>query len=113
LARDKRDKDKLVQLNGRGKGKGLVRVVIQGVGALGQPAPPNVGVFNEGDMVHVFDGTGAGNVRSRDVSWFGKIVGREGDVYLMRNRILTAKGRPNRVEAQYIKKHFDFGLKCK
>jgi hypothetical protein len=28
----------------------------------------------------------------------------------VRNRILTAKGRPNRVEAQYIKKQVDFGL---
>jgi hypothetical protein len=53
LARDKRDK--LGQLNGRGKGKGLVRVVMQGVGELGPPASPNVGVFNEGDMVHVFE----------------------------------------------------------
>ena len=61
-------------------------------------------------MVHVFEGTGAGNVRSRDVGWFGKVVGRDGDVYLVRNRILTAKGRPNRVSAQYIKKQVDFGL---
>ncbi len=60
--------------------------------------------------MHVFEGTRAGNVRSRDVDWFGKVVGRDGDVYLVRNRILTAKGRPNRVSAQYIKKQVDFGL---
>ena len=75
-----------------------------------EPASPNMQVFKEGDMVHVFEGTGAGNVRSRDVGWFGKVVGRDGDVYLVRNRILTAKGRPNRVSAQYIKKQVDFGL---
>ncbi len=85
-------------------------VVMQGVGELRPPASPNVQVFNEGDMVHVFEGTAAGNVRSRDVGWFGKVVGKEGDVYLVRNRILTAKGRPNRVAAQYIKKQVDFGL---
>ncbi len=103
-------RDKLVHFYGRGKGKGLVWVVMEGGGELCQPATPNVHVFNEGDMVHVFEGTGAGNVRSRDVGWFGKVVGRDGDVYLVRNRILTAKGRPNRVSAQYIKKQVDFGL---
>ena len=65
-----------------------------------EPASPNVEVFKEGDMVHVFEGTVVGKVRSRDVSWFEKVVAREGDFYLVRNRLLTAKGRPNRVEAQ-------------
>ncbi len=48
-----------------------------------EPAPPNVQVFKEGDMVHVLEGTGVGKVRRRDVSWFGKVVGREGGFYLV------------------------------
>ena len=75
-------RDKLVHFYGRGKGKGLVWVVMEAGGELCLPASPNVQVFNEGDMVHVFEGTGAGNVRSRDVGWFGKVVGRDGDALL-------------------------------
>ncbi len=29
-----------------------------------------------GDLVHVFEGSGAGLVRGRDVGWFGKVVGK-------------------------------------
>ena len=75
-----------------------------------EPASPNMQVFKEGDMVHVFEGTGVGKVTGRDVSWFGKVVGREGDFYLVRNRLLTARGRPNRVKAEYMKVQVDFGL---
>ena len=32
-----------------------------------------------GDLVHVFEGSGAGLVRGRDVDWFGKVVGVEGE----------------------------------
>jgi ribosomal protein L21E len=66
--------------------------------------------FKEGDMVHVFEGTGVGRVKNRDQGWFGKVVGREGDFFLVRNRLLAAKGRPTRVEPQYMKKQVDFGL---
>ena len=45
---------------------------------LSTPQRP-VPFFAEGDMVHVFEGTGVGKVGMRHVGWFGKVVGREGD----------------------------------
>ena len=44
-----------------------------------------------GDLVHVFEGSGAGLVRGRDVGWFGKVVGVEGETFLVRNRLLNVK----------------------
>jgi hypothetical protein len=63
-----------------------------------------------GDLVHVFEGTGAGLVRGRDVGWFGKVVGVEGEFFLVRNRLLNGRGPPNRVEGQYLRLQTDFGL---
>ena len=63
-----------------------------------------------GDLVHVFEGTGAGLVRGRDVGWFGKVVGVEGETFLVRNRLLNGRGPPNRVEGQYLRLQTDFGL---
>ena len=60
-------------------------------------------VFHDGDLVHVFEGTGVGKVDGRGVGWFGRVVGRDGDTYLVRNRILSAKGSPTRVNGQYLK----------
>jgi hypothetical protein len=74
--------------------------------------PPIVHEFHTGDMVHVFEGTGVGNVKTRHVAWFGRVVGREGDLYLVRNRVLAVKGRPSLVEGKFMQKQTDFGLGC-
>jgi hypothetical protein len=63
-----------------------------------------------GDLVHVFEGTGAGLVNGRDVGWFGKVVGMEGETYLVRNRLLNGRGPANRVLGQFLKLQKDFGL---
>ena len=60
--------------------------------------------------MHVFEGTGAGLVRGRDVGWFGKVVGVEGDTFLVRNRLLNGRGPPNRVSGQHLRLQTDFGL---
>ena len=104
------DRDKLVHFYNRRKGKGVVLFDIEAGQEICVPSSPYVQNFKEGDMVHVFEGTGVGRVKNRDVGWFGKVVGREGDFYLVRNRLLAARGRPNRVEAQYMKVQVDFGL---
>jgi hypothetical protein len=67
-------------------------------------------VYREGDFVHVFEGTGAGKVNNRVAGWFGRVVGREGTTYLVRNRLLTAKGSPTRVDGQFLKLQRDFTL---
>jgi hypothetical protein len=74
----------------------------------GSPVP----TFGDGDMVHVFEGTGVGKKGGREVGWFGRVVGREGDAYLVRNRLLAAKGRPTLVEGQFMRIQVDFGLEC-
>ena len=73
------------------------------------PEPP-VHLFAIGDMVHVFEGTGVGKEGLRNVGWFGKVVGREGDAFLVRNRLLAAKGRANRVQGEFMKLQVDFGM---
>ena len=75
------------------------------------PQPP-VPLFAVGDMVHVFEGTGVGKEGLRNVGWFGKVVGREGDAFLVRNRLLAAKGRANLVEGEFMKLQVDFGMEC-
>ena len=75
------------------------------------PGPP-VPIFGDGDMVHVFEGTGVGKKGGREVGWFGRVVEREGDAYLVRNRLLAAKGRPNLVEGKFMRIQVDFGLEC-
>ena len=72
--------------------------------------PPSLPEFEVGDMVHVFQETGVGNVKTRHVAWFGRVVGREGDLFLVRNRLLAAKGRPTCVKGKFMKKQTDFGL---
>ena len=69
-----------------------------------------VPLFAVGDMVHVFEGTGVGKEGLRNVGWFGKVVGREGDAFLVRNRLLAAKGRANRVQGEFMKLQVDFGM---
>jgi hypothetical protein len=75
------------------------------------PGPP-VLTFGDGDMVHVFEGTGVGKKGGREVGWFGRVVGMEGDAYLVRNRLLAAKGRPTLVEGKFMRLQVDFGLEC-
>jgi hypothetical protein len=38
-------------------------------------SPSSLPRLKVGDLVHVFEGTGAGLVNGRDVGWFGKFVG--------------------------------------
>jgi hypothetical protein len=38
------------------------------------------------------------------------VVGREGDAFLVRNRLLAAKGHPTVVEGQFMKLQVDFGF---
>ncbi len=73
---------------------------------------PYVHLFAVGDMIHVFEGTGVGKEGQRNIGWFGKVVGREGDAFLVRNRLLAAKGRPNLVDGQFMKLQSDFGFEC-
>ena len=49
-------------------------------------------------------------MRDRDVGWFGKVVGVEGETFLVRNRLLNGRGPPNRVSGQYLRLQTDFGL---
>ena len=67
-------------------------------------------VFEGGDLVHVFEGTGVGNKGARSVGWFGRVVGREGSKYLVRNRLLSARGSPNLVDWQFMKLQTDYSL---
>ena len=59
-------------------------------------------VFHDGDLVHVFEETGVWKVDGRGVGWFGRVVGRGGETCLVRNRILSAKGSPTRVDSHSI-----------
>jgi hypothetical protein len=54
--------------------------------------------FPDGDLVDGFEGTGVGKVGNRSVGWFGRVVGRDGDTYMVRNRLLAGRGSPTRVE---------------
>ncbi len=38
-------------------------------------SPEHVPLFKVGDSVHVFKGTGTGQVKMRSVAWFGRVVG--------------------------------------
>ena len=67
-------------------------------------------LFEKGDCVHVFEGTGSGQVKMRSVGWFGKVVGMEKGRYLVRNRILAGKGSPALVGGEYLTLQTDFGL---
>jgi hypothetical protein len=70
--------------------------------------------FKEGDLVHVFEGTGVEKLWNRSAGWFGRVVGRDGDgntyFVLVRNRILSAKGSPARVDGEYMTLQTDFTL---
>ena len=71
---------------------------------------PHLHIFEAGDLVHVFEGTGVGKLWNRSAAWFGRVVGREGNTYFVRNRILSAKGNPSRVDGQFMKLQTDFTL---
>jgi len=67
-------------------------------------------LFVQGDCVHVFEGTGSGQVKMRSVGWFGKVLGMKDGKYLVRNRILSAKGSPALIGGEYLTLQTDFGL---
>ena len=73
-------------------------------------SPEYVPLFKVGDSVHVFEGTGTGQVKMRSVAWFGRVVGIKEGKFLVRNRILAARGSPALVEGQYLQLQTDFGL---
>ncbi len=66
--------------------------------------------FCDGDLAHVFEGMGIGKVDNRSVGWFGRVVERERNTYMVRNRILSTRGSPTRVEGQYMKLQIDFTI---
>ncbi len=72
-------------------------------------SPEHVPLFKVGDSVHAFEGTGTGQVKMRSVAWFGRVVGMKEGKFLVRNRILAARGSPALME-QYLQLQTDFGL---
>jgi hypothetical protein len=73
-------------------------------------SPEHVPLFKVGDNVHVFEGTGTGQVKMRSVAWFGRVVGKKDGKFQVRNRILAGRGSPALVEGQYLTLQTDFGL---
>ena len=67
-------------------------------------------LFKKGDLVHVFEGTGSGQVKMRSVGWFGRVVGMQEGEYLVRNRILTGRGAPSLIAGEYMTLQKDFGV---
>ncbi len=53
-------------------------------------SPEFVPLFKKGDLVHVFEGTGSGQVKMRSVGWFGRVLGMKEGKYMVRNRILNS-----------------------
>jgi hypothetical protein len=104
-----RDRDR-VRVSAKGKGQGLVVKIMEGDKEIGLSPVPSFHSFAEGDLVHVFEGTGVAKLWNRSAGWFGRVVGRDGNTYLVRNRILSAKGSPARVDGQFMKLQADFTL---
>ena len=73
-------------------------------------SPEQSPMFKVGDNVHVFEGTGSGQVKMRSVAWFGRVVGMKEGKYMVRNRILAGKGSPALIEGEYLTLQTDFGL---
>ncbi len=73
-------------------------------------SPEQVPLFKVGDNVHVFEGTGTGQVKMRSVAWFGRVVGMKEGKFQVRNRLLAGRGSPALVEGQYLTLQTDFGL---
>ena len=46
----------------------------------------------------------------RSVGWFGKVLGMKDGKYLVRNRILSAKGSSALIGGEYLTLQTDFGL---
>ena len=87
-----------------------LRIAMDGPNEKEFASPESLARLKVGDLVHVFEGTGAGLVNGRDVGWFGKVVGMEGETYLVRNRLLNGRGPANRVLGQFLKLQKDFGF---
>jgi len=73
-------------------------------------SPEQSPMFKVGDNVHVFEGTGSGQVKMRSVAWFGRVVGMKEGKFQVRNRLLAGRGSPALVEGQYLTLQTDFGL---
>ncbi len=73
-------------------------------------SPEIAPLFKKGDTVHVFEGTGSGQVGMRSVGWFGTVVGTKEGKYLVRNIVLSGRGSPTLVEGKYMVLQKDFGL---
>ncbi len=67
-------------------------------------------LLKKGDLVHVYEGTGSGQVKMRSVGWFGRVSGMKEGKYQVRNRILAGKGAPTLIEGEYLTLQKDFGL---
>ena len=91
------------------KGNSQSNMAMEGDG-LSFLSPEHVPLFKVGDSVHVFEGTGTGQVKMRSVAWFGRVVGMKEGKFLVRNRILAARGSPALVEGQYLQLQTDFGF---
>jgi hypothetical protein len=51
-------------------------------------SPEFVPLFKKGDLVHVFEGTGSGQVKMRSVGWFGRVLGMKEGKYMVRSKEL-------------------------
>ena len=60
------------------KGDSQSNMAMEGDG-LSFLSPEHVPLFKVGDSVHVFEGTGTGQVKMRSVAWFGRVVGMKED----------------------------------
>ncbi len=70
-------------------------------------------LFKKGDLVHVFEGTGSGQVKMRSVGWFGRVIGRDagGPVYGEKQNSVR-KGAPSLIAGEYqaLQKNFGVGV---
>jgi hypothetical protein len=91
----------------KGVGRGWVEMELLEESFL---SPEFVPLFIKGDLVHVFEGTGSGQVKMRSVGWFGRVLGMKEGKYMVRNRILAGKGSPALIQGEYLTLRKDFGL---
>ncbi len=91
----------------KGVGRGWVEIELLGESFLSPEFEP---LFKKGDLVHVFEGTGSGQVKMRSVGWFGRVLGMKEGKYMVRNRILAEKGSPALTQGEYLTLQKDFGL---
>ena len=91
----------------KGEGGGVLEMEL---GEKSVESPEARRLFEKGECVSVFEGSGSGQVKMRSVGWFGTVVGIKEGKYLVRNRILAGKGSPALIEGEYLGLQKDFGL---